>query len=423
MLLGSTTSCAALWGFEDGSLGPDAAVASDAGPDVASPSGALPPIPVNLPIPPACESRHADLDALFVDVEASGDSESCSALAPCKSIQRALSQVGPARHVVYVARGHYEENLRIPNALLGAGLRLEGRWEHRGAEWQSDCAVEAGLQIVSQNELGLDVGDDAEPLPSPADAGDAAAPVVDAATPLALELAYVSLWGRPPSAGGTSSFAIFARSAHVVVIGSQIVADVGANGSSPGEGDRPLPTTATTTCPDEIDGSGAAGLSGTALGRGDFTRAGFVLATVPDRAAGPGRQGSCGACSQSGNGGAPGVDGSGGGASVAIYLWSSQLELREGTTLTARGGGVGGNGGPGGLGASGTCTGDAAQGGTGGTGSPGAGGPAARIVQAGPNGASLAASSDACTVPATGAAGGFGGPGIRAESGAVGVLD
>ncbi len=404
---------------------------------MASSSGTLPPIEVSLPIPKDCETRSADPEALFVDIDASADNEACSADAPCKSIQRALSQVGPLRHTIYVARGRYEEDLRVRNTMLGAGLRIEGRWEHLGGTWVADCAVDAGLQIVSANEYGLEVGDD-EPPPAPVDAGAAgdAGDAEDAGdagmvrpdgsaapAPLALELAYVSLWGRAARAPGASSFALFARSAHVVVIGSQIVAQRAGDGASPGEGERPRPAEGTQTCAEGVGGAGKPGLSGAALGRGAFTRDGFVRASVPNRRAGPGRQGSCSECSTSGNGGAPGLDGSGGGASVAIYLWSSQLELREGTVLAARGGGAGGNGGPGGLGAPGTCAGVAAQGGTGGTGSPGAGGPAACIVQAGPSGASLSASSDACIVPAQGAAGGTGGQGVQAESGAVSVLD
>lgn len=404
VLLFATLSCAQLWGFHDGQLEADdldAALvdASGSGPDASLP------VDVTLPVPSTCEQRTADRSGIFVDAAASASNEVCSADAPCRSIQRALSVVSATRRIVYVGRGIYDESLQISAALLGEGLRIEGRWEHRADAWVPSCAPDAELQIMTTLEVG---------------ARDS---TVDAGSRGALELAYLVLRARPPQGELVSSYGLVVHDARVVLVGARVIADRGRDGFSAGDANRPPRAEGSTECTQASVAAGQDGQSGAALGAGAYTIDGFVAALVPNRAAGAGSPGSCAQCSRSGDGGAPGVSGAGGGASVAAYLWDALLEVTEGSALQVLGGGTGGNGGPGGLGASGECSALASTGGTGGTGSPGPGGPTACIVHAGSRSGSLGANAEACILPAFGAAGGAGGDGVQAAAGVLAMID
>lgn len=413
-LLTPIASCAQLYGFEHGLLADSTEDAGanglDAGTEPLPPDAAtsLPPVVLAVPIPADCTSRQPEREALFVDQAASASNEECSYAAPCTSIQRALSRVSASQHVIHVGRGLYAEALRIPAALLRDGLRIEGRWEHRGADWLPDCEPSSELAIVGESAPALDVGDD------DGDAGLAGS--------YPLELSYLALLGRAAPELGASSYGLFVRRAQVILIGSQLVADPGAPGFSATEADRPLEATESAAC-NGVDSVGAPGRAGSALGPGAFTEAGYLATRAPNRAAAAGGRGPCTACETTAEGGAPGRDATGGGASVAAYLVSAQLELRGGSTLVARGGGAGGHGGPGGLGGTGLCsTGPAQPAGTGGTGSPATGGPTACVVQLGALGSSLGASQETCTLPAYGARGGAGGDGVQAAAGVLGVV-
>lgn len=383
-------ACAVVWGFDEGTLagGPGSSGAplptSSSGgipDDGASSSGSSGEVDADTPIPSDCADRTPDLvGGRFVDGFGGADAEGCgSADAPCASIGRALLGM-TAPSVVHVALGEYAENVVIPEALLGGGLRIEGRWKRSAAAWTTACdpSDEAATLVgVTGDEATLRVQN------TLVDAGLDAAPAPDAGA-AALTLRLIKVEGRQQASTGQSVYAVFVRNSSVELRDSTLVASRGGEGITGSKGSAG----SGNAC-----GTGEQGTAGGPLPAGVFGPDGFGASSAPPSpVAGPGQPGGCpsGNC-RGGNGGNPGGNGGLGGASVALFLWGSTAAFVGNTGLNTIEGGAGGPGGLGGDGQLGADPGLGAlcgptkggTGGAGGTGSPGAGGTTACVVRGG----------------------------------------
>lgn len=423
--MGTAPACATIWGFEEGlpgELGQEGGTGSSGASSGGAATDARPDAPLpetpDTPPPPGCEERVPDAAAIYVDLYASGDNESCSHASPCKSIQHAIGLATSERHVIYLAKGRYDESIRVDGTQLGLGIVLEGRWDHGTGAWLPYCdADDNGTEVYGTTERALEVVAAAPPdggasdggQPNPSDAGS---------TP-DVELRYLTLQGPPPRGDGTSSFGIFARGTHVVLTYASVIADFGGPGRTPSDQERPVAETGEPSCGLNSGGNGMQGVSGASLPRGSYTRDGYVPAITAEPKAESGNEGACtSVCNNKAAGGKPGINATSGGASIAAYLWDAELVVGEKSGLVAFGGGNGGDGGLGGDGATSVCNlnGSKSIGGPGGVGSPGAGGPGACIVT---NDASKAPALNGtlCGAPREIAQGGRGGPGVATVPG------
>lgn len=426
MVVALAPSCAAIWGFEDATLGStvdggaSSSSSSSSSGDSNGDSGDQP--DGSSPIPEGCEQRVADTaTGLFVDSFGGEDTETCGdADKPCKSIGPALSHAD-GKQQIYIGLGEYEESLAIPPSLLGRSFRLEGRWQRTDTGWKPFCVDDpSSASLVADGDSAAIRVERLDPEPSDAgstDAGDAQAdsstPEADAGDTSDLVVAYLSVAGKRTPSPGESSYGVFARNTRITLLGVTVVGGRGGNGDTGETG---------AAGSGQSNGNGAPGPNGSAVPQGRFDPNGWQPSEAPPvELAGPGNPGPRdGALCAGGNGGGPGGPGQSGGATVAVFLWDAILQLEPRTGLATIGGGVGGNGGPGGLGApggqtAGVCSGGA--GGAGGVGGPGPGGPSYCVVLGADSslvGQPLGATNCA---PSPGGAGGNNNTGIPGEKG------
>lgn len=423
-LVALAPACAAIWGFEDATLGPLADDSGTSSGGSSSSSGSIdgaPDVPDgSSPIPEGCEQRVADVEnGLFVDAFGGEDTETCGeSPTPCRTIGVALAHADNKR-VLHLGLGEYGESVSIPQSLLGRAFRIEGRWERVGGEeWKPFCKDEpssASVSATSDSAAVRVVREDPEPSDAGSeDTGDAALDAGDeddAGAPTDLVLAYLTLSGRRAPIANESSYGVFARGTRVTLVGVTVVGGRGGDGQV---GDPGNPGQGLSNSSD-----GTIGSPGGAVPQGRFTRDGWRPSDQPPSPeAGAGNPGRADGLCQGGNGGGAGKPGKAGGASVAAFLWDAELVLESRTGLASIGGGNGGNGGPGGIGAMGrqaVCTGG--TGGTGSIGSPGPGGPSYCVVLGGTSTLVGQLGVTNCA-PSPGGAGGNGGLGIAGEKGA-----
>ncbi|HEY1958381.1 MAG TPA: hypothetical protein VGH28_22345 [Polyangiaceae bacterium] len=337
----SVFACADIFGFKD--LGAPDATASDAG-DAATDSGDA---------GVSCTQRAVDdAKGVFVTVNG-GDTSTCgSRTEPCQTIQQGVNQAKLlARSIVYIARGTYVESVE-----LASGVTLEGGWDTASTTWIPACdTTEVSAVKIT--------------MPSSTNVGVTATSVANAG------LRLLSIIGKSSAQPGESVYGIFATESALTLDTISVSVGAGGSGATGANGDAGTPGATDCDAGDAAAGAGA-GNVGEGAQAGTFGPTGYDPATGGPGAA-DGSAGTPGTCSinplcvticgtcesvcvnaLAGCGGGPGLGGaggSGGGSSVAVYGWSSTLQIIGGSFTSGNGGsgGNGGAGGPGGGGGSG----------------------------------------------------------------------
>lgn len=409
-LVALAPACAALWGFEDGTLAPPASEAgAGSGADGAidaAPVDELPDADLTTPVPEGCTTKSiAEAPGVFADPSGS-ESDACGTeQQPCASLQLALNHAPADAQVLYVGVGEYHENVVVPVDLLARGFRIEGRWQRdESGQWLPFCVpgVDSAVLIGGRDDAATLRAELPDPDGGMLDVGDAGAPDADAGAPATLVLSSLLLRGAEVIPA-RSSYALFAANISVELRASSLAAARGGDGAP---GDVGPAGQGADRC-----GSGTPGAPGGPAPYGVFERTGWTDSSADlAQPATPGAAGRCASdwCKNGGRGGAPGGTGHVGGASIAVYAWNSQLRLSDGSALHSIGGGVGGNGGPGGEGADGQggcLSNPGGKGGAGGQGSPGAGGPSHCVVLLAGSALQGSLPADRCSLGAPGLGG------------------
>jgi len=362
------------------------------------------------PAADGCE-RTPDADAgVFVSLAGRDDSQCGSMGSPCRTLEAGLAQAeARGRPKLYVGRGQFDASFE-----LFSPITLSGGWD---AAWQRDCqrsdtvlkakasADTQGRPVVSVRDVDgqvrleqLALHSKDQPLIT---AGESVYGLFVVGVKTRLQLAAVDIKlahagdgsagapGTPASAAVSSCNPADGAAGVAGARGSAVAGQFSAQGYTPGDGRAGTPGSA-----------GAAGSRSLAREASANTYAcqspcGEALpVTLP--------KGEDGRAGCGGPGGAAATPGSGGGSSVALYVWGADVQA-DGGFLQAGDGGDGGAG---------------AEGGKGGRGAPGVNGAAGRVVTIEPS-----CCGDPTNVSApggTGMAGGDGGRGGDAAGGSGG---
>ncbi len=382
--------------------------------------------------PDECAARVAqEATGVFVSVNGA-DSDTCGTPAlPCQLVNTGIARAALLKKdTVYLARGTYIEAVR-----LASGITLDGGWDPVADVWNPVC----GSDRVAATRLAL---------------AATSSKVVEAQLARATTLRSLTVETKRVAAPGETLYGIFA-------VGSQLVLDAvvvtvgsggaGQDGAAGADGDA-----GAIKCAAGVGGDGTPGAVSALAVSGVFGEAGYTASDGQQgQPATAGEAGPCatqGQCTTTCNPGSPaaqctsgcihpisgcggeaglaGQAGLGGGSSIAMFGWSSELVARNSALSTADGGkgGEGGAGGAGGAGGttfseqllcvdcSGTgcatvgnqtlATGAAGgKGGNGGAGSGGAGGSSYAVYSGGP-GATYSGESTTLSNGAPGAGGG-----------------
>ncbi|HSQ63643.1 MAG TPA: hypothetical protein VLM85_10535 [Polyangiaceae bacterium] len=320
-----------------------------------------------------CSARTADdTTGLFV-AQAGTDVGSCGTRAnPCKTLTYAIAtaKTTSGKTTLYVAAapatdagpGAYQESI-----ILDAPLSIEGGWSASGGTWTPICDATTSTAVTIQGVTNTTI----------------TASFNGTATLRDLRVA-----SKPAADPSESLYGVFVLGSTTNLTLDQVVADIAPGGAGTTGADGTAGANATDAgCAASTGANGGAGAAGTGGAAGTFSASGYLSTNGGDAGNGgvgqngtAGGAGDCmsgcetslGQCSSGcqptygqkcaangisgcgGGGGGGGSYGTGGGASIALFVWDAHVTLFGGSFTTSNGGN-GGNGGNGVNGGSGTA--------------------------------------------------------------------
>ena len=310
-----------------------------------------------------CLARTADDGAGVFVATTGGDVSGCGTRGnPCKTLTFALNaaKTTSSKTTLYVSSGTYTESL-----ILDTPLSIEGGWKDTGGTWAPVCDATTSTAVTIAGTTNVTI----------------TASYTGSAT-----LRDVKIVSKSAANHGETLYGVFAVGAATNLTLDSIVTDIGAGGSGVDGTPGAMGASANDAgCTTSDGGPGGTGANGTGGSAGGFSSTGYVATNGDDAGMGAQGQGGtafgqgqcqtcqafvgtcpgncgfgnqqvCGTNGRSGCGGvggSPGAFGTGGGSSIAVFVWDAKVTIFGGS-LAASNGGNGGNGGAGGDGGAGT---------------------------------------------------------------------